>query len=262
MDVGGYGLPAKLDDKADFTYSHGPTQRFVIDMDPRGPVARNALPGGNVWDSQDPHFRDEAERWRRNQNRPVPFAIADVIDAAETRVVYEHPVAARCHAEERMIELVVLGATLAIAAGASGAQARRRTLAARTLERYAKWRSHLYVPGAQRKESPRVEGTKDEVAFTIDLVKIRGNLKTRVRAPVSKGPGAKLAIVQRGTIRPRAPHARRGRRRGRHRGLRPRLPRPRHGTRRGSRLARGLDGEPRRASTSGTTCGSAATARR
>jgi hypothetical protein len=99
-----------------------------------------------------------------------------------------------------MIELVVLGATLAIAAGASGAQARRRTLAARTLERYAKWRSHLYVPGAQRKDSPRVEGTKDDVAFTIDLVKIRGTLKTRVRAPVSKGPGAKLAIVQRGTL--------------------------------------------------------------
>jgi len=99
-----------------------------------------------------------------------------------------------------MIELVVLGATLALAAGASGAQARRRALAARTLERYAKWRSHLYVPGAQRKDSPRVEGTKDDVAFTIDVVKIRGNLKTRLRAPVSKGPGAKLAIVQRGTF--------------------------------------------------------------
>ena len=80
------------------------------------------------------------------------------------------------------------------------AQARRRALAARTLERYAKWRSHLYVPGAQRKDSPRVEGTKDDVAFTIDLVKIRGNLKTRLRAPVSKGPGAKLAIVQRGAF--------------------------------------------------------------
>ncbi len=99
-----------------------------------------------------------------------------------------------------MIELVVIGATLAIAAGASGAQARRRTLAARTFERYARWRSHLYVPGAQRKDSPRVEGAKDEVAFTIDLVKIRGSLKTRVRAPVSKGPSAKLAIVQRGAL--------------------------------------------------------------
>jgi hypothetical protein len=99
-----------------------------------------------------------------------------------------------------MIELVVLGATLAIAAGASGAQTRRRMLAARTLERYAKWRAHFYVPGARRKDSPRVEGTKDDVAFSIDLVKVRGNLKTRVRAPVSKGPGAKLAIVQRGVL--------------------------------------------------------------
>lgn len=91
VDVAGYSLPATLDDKADFTYSHGPTQRLVIDMDPLGPVARNALPGGNVWDSQDPHFRDEAERWRRNQNRPVPFAAADVVAAAESRVVFEHP---------------------------------------------------------------------------------------------------------------------------------------------------------------------------
>jgi hypothetical protein len=99
-----------------------------------------------------------------------------------------------------MIELVVLGATLAIAAGASGAQARRRILAARTLERYAKWRSHFYVPAARGNESPRVEGTKNDVSFTIDLVKVKGHLKTRVRAPVTKGPSAKLAIVQRGTM--------------------------------------------------------------
>jgi penicillin amidase len=91
VDVAGYALPPKLDDKADFTYAHGPTQRLVIDMDPKGPVARNALPGGNVWNPQDPHFRDEAERWRRNQNRPVPFAAADVIAAAESRVIFEHP---------------------------------------------------------------------------------------------------------------------------------------------------------------------------
>jgi hypothetical protein len=99
-----------------------------------------------------------------------------------------------------MIELVVLGATLAIAAGASGAQARRRILAARTLERYARWRSHLYVPAARRKDSPRVEGTKTDVAFTIDLVKIKGHLRTRVRAPVTKGPGARIAVVQRGSL--------------------------------------------------------------
>lgn len=99
-----------------------------------------------------------------------------------------------------MIELVVLGATLALAAGASGAQARRRIVAARTLERYAKWRSHLFVPAARRKESPRVEGTLNDVTFTIDLVRVSGHLKTRVRAPVTKASSAKIAIVQRGAI--------------------------------------------------------------
>ena len=99
-----------------------------------------------------------------------------------------------------MIELVVLGATLAIAAGASGVQVRRRILAARSLERYARWRSHVYIPAPRGKESPRVEGTKGEVAFTIDLVKVSGHLRTRVRAPVAKGPGARIAVVQRGSL--------------------------------------------------------------
>ena len=99
-----------------------------------------------------------------------------------------------------MIELVVLGATLAIAAGASGARVRRRILAARTFERYARWRSHLFVPAPRGKESPRVEGTKNSVNFTVDLVKISGHLRTRVRAPVTKGRGARLAVVQRGAI--------------------------------------------------------------
>ncbi len=99
-----------------------------------------------------------------------------------------------------MIELVVLGATLALAAGASGAQARRRIVAARTLERYAKWRAHFFVPAPRGRESPRVEGTKNEVAFTIDLVKIKGHVRTRVRAAVTRSSGARLAIVQRSGI--------------------------------------------------------------
>ena len=99
-----------------------------------------------------------------------------------------------------MIELVVIGATLALAAGASGARARRRIVASRTLERYAKWRSHAYVPAPRSQESPRVEGTTNDVTFTIDLVKISGHLKTRLRAPVTKGTSAKVAVVQRGAI--------------------------------------------------------------
>ena len=71
----------------DFTYGAGPAQRFVIEMDPSGPKAFNALPGGAVWDATSPHFRDEAEYWRKNQNHPVPFALADVIAAKEKRTV-------------------------------------------------------------------------------------------------------------------------------------------------------------------------------
>jgi penicillin amidase len=71
----------------DFAYVHGPSQRFVIDMDPSGPKAFNALPGGVIWDANSPHFRDEAEFWRRNQAHPVPFLLADVVAAKESRTV-------------------------------------------------------------------------------------------------------------------------------------------------------------------------------
>ncbi len=89
VDVASYPLPSALDESTSFSYSHGPTQRLVIEMTPNGPVARNALPGGNVWESTSPHFKDEAERWRRNQNRPVPFTTAEVVGSAEGRTVYE-----------------------------------------------------------------------------------------------------------------------------------------------------------------------------
>jgi penicillin amidase len=87
IDVGEYAVGAPLASTS-FDYHHGPTQRFVIDMDPAGPVAKNALPGGEVWDPDNKHFADEAERWRRNQNRPMPFSRADIIAAAEEHVVY------------------------------------------------------------------------------------------------------------------------------------------------------------------------------
>ena len=67
------------------------TLKTYVDMTPAGPVARNALPGGEVWDNASPHFRDEAERWRRNQNRPVPFARVDVIAAAEEHILWTSP---------------------------------------------------------------------------------------------------------------------------------------------------------------------------
>jgi penicillin amidase len=78
---------AAATDPQDFTYGAGPTQRFVADMDPAGPVVANALPGGNIWYPSSPHFRDEAEYWRRNETHPVPFLLADVLAAKETHIL-------------------------------------------------------------------------------------------------------------------------------------------------------------------------------
>src|SRR5262249_49828094 len=75
----------------DFTYGAGPTQRFVVDLDPAGPRAVNALPGGEIWDPMSPHFRDEAELWRRNQTHPVPYLLPDVIAAKESRTLVSPP---------------------------------------------------------------------------------------------------------------------------------------------------------------------------
>ncbi len=87
VDVAGFSLSSSVDKLPNFTYGHGPTQRFVVDLDPAGPKAWNALPGGAIWDSQNPHFADQAELWRRNQTHQVPFALPDVIAAAESRIV-------------------------------------------------------------------------------------------------------------------------------------------------------------------------------
>ncbi len=87
VDVAGFSFGSTPGQMPNFKYGHGPTQRFVIDMDPAGPKIWNALPGGAIWDSQNPHFADQAELWRRNETHAVPFALPDVIAAAESRQV-------------------------------------------------------------------------------------------------------------------------------------------------------------------------------
>ncbi len=87
VDNSDFTFNVALGANPNFTYNHGPSQRFVIDMDPAGPKAFNALPGGAVWDSASPHFDDEAEMWRKNENHAVPFALEDVVAAKEARWV-------------------------------------------------------------------------------------------------------------------------------------------------------------------------------
>ncbi len=69
-------------------YGSGPQQRLVVEMTPDGPRAVNALPGGNSEDPGNPHHRDEMERWRNNEVSNVPFTEEEVIEAAETHIVF------------------------------------------------------------------------------------------------------------------------------------------------------------------------------
>jgi len=88
VDVANWGVRQSSLMTASFSYGSGPTQRFVADMDPAGPVIRNALPGGNVWDNASPHFKDDDELWRRNQTHRVWILRADVVKDAKERFTY------------------------------------------------------------------------------------------------------------------------------------------------------------------------------
>lgn len=88
VDVANFGTRPGDYANVGFSYGSGPTQRFVVDMDPAGPKARNALPGGNVWDTASPWFKNDDELWRRNQNHPVWLARKDVVVDAKERFTY------------------------------------------------------------------------------------------------------------------------------------------------------------------------------
>jgi penicillin amidase len=91
VDVSEYRARPASYDAVSFSYSHGPTQRLVVDLDPAGPLARNALPGGNVWDSNSPYFKNDAELWIRNENRRVDFAREHIVEDAAERIQYRSP---------------------------------------------------------------------------------------------------------------------------------------------------------------------------
>jgi penicillin amidase len=87
VDASNFSLHRLYDDELDFSYTSGPTQRFVIELAPGKLEARNALPGGAVWHVGHPHFADQAELWRRNETKVVPFVRDDVIAARESQTL-------------------------------------------------------------------------------------------------------------------------------------------------------------------------------
>ncbi len=84
IDRSDYGL-GKPNGSFSFHYSSGPAQRFVAVMNKNAVDVRNALPGGNVWRPGDPYFDNEAELWRKNQQKKVVFTPAEVVPEAAER---------------------------------------------------------------------------------------------------------------------------------------------------------------------------------
>ncbi len=84
VDASNPGISRALSSALDFTFGSGPTQRFVAELTPEGPIIRNALPGGAQMFKDSPWFANEAELWRRNQTHRVPFSDAEVAADATT----------------------------------------------------------------------------------------------------------------------------------------------------------------------------------
>ena len=101
-----------------------------------------------------------------------------------------------------MLELVVFGATLTLAAWAAGADAHRRTSAARALDRYASARGLVFVPAPAkpRGASPRVTGAKEGIPYVVDLYRLAGEMRTRISTEAPRGRAALLSVGQRGAF--------------------------------------------------------------
>lgn len=87
VDPGNYGIYGATD----FSFGSGASQRLVVEMTPAGPIARNAIPGGQSEDPDSPHHADEAEFWRTNQQPGLAFERADVEAKATKRLRITSP---------------------------------------------------------------------------------------------------------------------------------------------------------------------------
>lgn len=87
VDPGNFSIYAPTS----FTFGSGASQRLVVEMTPTGPVARNAIPGGQSEDPDSPHHADEAEYWRTNVQPPLAFDRADVEAKATRRLRITSP---------------------------------------------------------------------------------------------------------------------------------------------------------------------------
>ncbi len=82
VDPGNYGLW----NTTNWSFGSGASQRLVVEMTPEGPLAWNAIPGGQSIDPDSPHKSDEALLWIRNEQPPLYFRESDVVAHWERRV--------------------------------------------------------------------------------------------------------------------------------------------------------------------------------
>ncbi len=76
VDVGSHGLGDN------YGFSSGPAIRFVAEVTPQGPKARNVLPGGIVFDPTSPHYRDLLDLWAKNKAVDLAYRVEDVVPRA------------------------------------------------------------------------------------------------------------------------------------------------------------------------------------
>jgi len=88
LDACQYGL-GRSNGGFNFTYSSGPAQRFVAEMKKDALEIRNALPGGNVWNPSEKFYDNEAQLWRKNENKKVVFTPGEVVPEADSRIDLE-----------------------------------------------------------------------------------------------------------------------------------------------------------------------------
>ncbi len=79
VDVADYGFS---DD--DFTFRSGASIRFVSELAPDpGPISRNVVPGGQIFEPSSPHFKDQLDLWAQNKTLDLPFRVGDVVASAK-----------------------------------------------------------------------------------------------------------------------------------------------------------------------------------
>ncbi|MBN8612043.1 MAG: penicillin acylase family protein [Deltaproteobacteria bacterium] len=83
VDPGQYGLW----NTSSFRFGSGASQRLVVEVTPDGPIAFNALPGGQSIDPNSPHKMDEALLWIRNEQPRLAFQESEIRAAADRCVV-------------------------------------------------------------------------------------------------------------------------------------------------------------------------------